>query len=418
MKIWSMGMNHKTAPLAIREKVAVSIEELPYIVKNLTALPGVYEVVLLSTCNRTELYCVADNLYQIVRKLIERGFDLDELKAYTYTHVDLRAVSHLMQVGCGVDSMVVGESEILGQVKLAYKSSCEAGGVGKYLGRMFQRAFAASKLVRLNTGIGLRPVSVTSVVIRLANQLFSDFSESSILILGAGSTSAQLLKHLASIDVKHIYVANRTLEKARSLVSGLGIDSRVTCIELSELKDYLTNADVVLGATSSSDYIITKDLAEQAMKARKFKPMCFIDLAVPRDISPGVNDIEKIFSYTVDDLKQVIAKNKDLRKEASSHASKLIEDEAAKYMRWFYAQEYSEIIAGFRYKFEDKKNKAVARALNQISQGAPVDFAIEKAVHSIAQQFLHTPTLTLKEATEGGDRELITNIEKLFKLRK
>ncbi|MBT4964551.1 MAG: glutamyl-tRNA reductase [Francisellaceae bacterium] len=418
MNIWSIGLNHHSAPIEIREKMTFNQERLPEIVKEISSFSSVSETVILSTCNRTEIYCIAKDLFPIGKKVISEYFDVDEVRAYTYTYANFEAVNHLMRVGCGLDSMVVGESQILGQLKLAYKISVENQGVGRLLGRMFQRAFAVAKLVRMNTEIGLRPVSVASVVAKLAKQLFSNLSESTILILGAGDTAMQLLTHLKGLDVGTIIIANRSVHKAIALADKLGITAKTRCFSIEKVAGLLHEADIVLGATSALNTIIDEAMVIAALKQRKYKSMCFFDIAVPRDISAKVAHLENAFLYSVDDLKNIIAKNKQIRQDACFHGEKIIEEEVTKYMRWFYAQEHSNLIAEFRTKFEIKKKDIVKRAHNQLQHGARAKDVIEKLAHSISQEFLHVPTLAIKDANESGNQNFMESIENLFNIKR
>lgn len=417
MNIWSIGVNHRSAPIEIREKLAFNQEQLPEIVKNIVTYPGVQEAVLLSTCNRTELYCVAEDLFSIGKRVLLDYFNVDELRSYTYTYADYEAITHLMRVSCGLDSMVLGEPQILGQLKQAYKLAANCNGVGRILGRLFQRTFATAKLVRMNTNIGIRPVSVASVVISLAKSLFSDLKSSTILVLGAGDTASQLLTHLKGIDVDTILIANRTVSRAISLAERLGISNKSRCFGIDDVPSILYEADIVLGATGAPGSVVDSKMVKDALRKRKFKSMCFFDLAVPRDISPDIANLDNVFLYGVDDLKEIIAKNKKERFDASSQGEQIIAAEAYGYMKWFYAQEHNSLLADFRAKFELKKQEVIRRAKTQLSRGVKADDVVAKVAHSISQEFLHIPTLAIKNASESRDKMFIESIEKLFEIK-
>lgn len=417
MKIWAIGVNHRSAPIGIREKLAFNQDQLPETVKKIVSYPGIEEAVLLSTCNRTELYCVAEDLFSIGRRVLSEYFNVDELRSYTYTYADYEAVSHLMRVSCGLDSMVLGEPQILGQLKQSYKLAANTGCVGRILGRLFQRTFSAAKLVRVNTNIGIRPVSVASVVIKLAKSLYSDLKSSTILLLGAGDTAYQLLTHLKDVEVGAIIIANRTVSKAKSLAVRLGVEDKARCLSIDKVPDILYEADIILGATGAPDSIVSVDMVKLALKKRKFKSICFFDLAVPRDICPSVNALENVFLYGVDDLKDIIAKNKKERYDASSQGESMVSVEAYNYMKWFYAQGYNSFLADFRAKFDLKKQEVIKRAKGQLSQGMDAEDVVTKVAHSISQEFLHIPTLAIKSASESGDTSFMDSIEKLFELK-
>ena len=417
MNIWSIGVNHRSAPVEIREKLAFNKEQLPDILKKIVSFPKIYEVVLVSTCNRTEIYCVADDLYAIGRQVLAKYFNVDELRTYTYTYSQIDAVKHLMRVSCGLDSMVLGESQILGQLKDSYKVALDSGSVGRILGRLFQRAFSSAKIVRVNTDIGVKPVSVASVAAKLAKHLFSDVAMANILVLGAGDTAYQLLAHLKDIGNGRVFIANRTTAKAKLLADKLAITDKAHCIGLDDVERVLIQADIVLGATAAPGVLIDEAMVKAALKQRKYKSICFFDMAVPRDFDAKISSIENVFLYGVDDLKTIIAKNKTERAKAGEGCQSIIETEAYNFMRWFYSQGNNALIADFRAKFESKKQSIIRRATKQLNNGANAKVTLERVAHSIAQEFLHVPTLAIKDASEKGDQELLTSVEKLFNLK-
>ena len=305
MAFLALGINHKTASVAVRERVAFTPEKLVEALRELCRLTPSREAAILSTCNRSELYLEQDALAvdEVLAWLADfHPLNVAELRDCAYVHADEAAVRHMMRVACGLDSLVLGEPQILGQMKSAYAVAREAGTVGPLLGRLFQATFSTAKTVRTDTAIGENPVSVAFAAVSLAKQIFADLHRSQALLIGAGETITLVARHLYEQGVKRIVVANRTLERASQLAEQFGAHA----VLLSEIPNELVNSDIVISSTASQLPILGKGAVERALKQRRYKPIFMVDIAVPRDIEPEVGNLDDVYLYTVDDLHEVI----------------------------------------------------------------------------------------------------------------
>ena len=319
MAFLALGINHKTASVDVRERVAFTPEQLVEALQQLCRLTPSREAAILSTCNRSELYLEQDQLSadEVLRWLADyHRLNLDELRACAYIHQDNDAVRHMMRVAAGLDSMILGEPQILGQMKSAYAVAREAGTVGPLLGRLFQATFSTAKTVRTDTAIGENPVSVAFAAVSLAKQIFADLHRSQALLIGAGETISLVARHLHDQGVKRIVVANRTLERASQLAEQFGAHA----VLLADIPQELAHSDIVISSTASQLPILGKGAVERALKQRKHKPMFMVDIAVPRDIEPEVGELDDVYLYTVDDLHEVIEENLKSRQGAAQAA--------------------------------------------------------------------------------------------------
>jgi glutamyl-tRNA reductase len=334
MALHVLGINHQTAPVSLREKVAFAPDSLAPALASLRALPQVREAVLLSTCNRTELYAHSDDDGQALAGWLsahpEAGGDL---QAYLYRHRDADAVRHLFRVASGLDSLVLGEPQILGQVKQAWSAARQAGALGGQLDRLFQQAFATAKRARTDTRIGANPVSVASTAVRLAQESFARLSDSTVLLIGAGETIELAARHLVEAKAQRLLVANRTLAHAQELASRHG----GMALPLAELDKHLAEADIVISATASRTPILHRAQVEHALRLRRHRPMLLLDLAVPRDIDSDVSGLRDVFLYTVDDLERAIEDNRRSRREAAQQAEAIIELQTARFVEHWQA---------------------------------------------------------------------------------
>ena len=322
MAFLALGINHKTASVDVRERVAFTPDQMVEALRQLCRVTPTREAAILSTCNRSELYLQQDQLEAdaVLAWLANyHRLSLDELKACAYVHVDDQAVRHMMRVASGLDSLVLGEPQILGQMKSAYAVARE-GSIGPLLGRLFQATFSTAKTVRTDTAIGENPVSVAFAAVSLARQIFSNLQRSQALLIGAGETITLVARHLHEQGVKKIVVANRTLERASALAAELGAQA----ILLADIPEELHNSDIVISSTASQLPILGKGAVEQALKRRKHKPMFMVDIAVPRDIEPQVGELDDVYLYTVDDLHEVVAENLKSRQGAAQAAEELV----------------------------------------------------------------------------------------------
>jgi glutamyl-tRNA reductase len=413
MILMALGVNYQTAPIHIRERLAFDFEGGANVARLLVDNGLVSEAVLVSTCNRTELYCEGEDSPAILQFLIEHcGLTYSSIAPYTYIHSDLIATKHLMRVASGLDSMVLGEGEILGQLKKAYTASANAGTVGKYLGRLFQATFAIAKLVRTNTSIGVNPVSVAYAAVRLSQQIFSDLSKTSVLLIGAGDLISLTAQHLVGMGVKKIMVANRTLERARHLAAQFGGES----LSLEQIPERLTQADVVITGTNSAYPIIDKKMVERALYQQKRRAIFMVDLSVPRDIESTVGDYEDIYLYCIDDLQHIVEENRRVRSHAASDAEEMISLAAEQLMNWRYAQDFFKTLSVFRQKFEEIRDQILQESYHKLTLGEDPAIVLQKLAHRLTNRFLHEPTRRLRMAGISKEETLLALTRDLFEL--
>ncbi|WP_147652209.1 glutamyl-tRNA reductase [Vulcaniibacterium gelatinicum] len=416
MSLYAIGLNHQTAPVGLRERVAFSAEALPAALCELRALPSVQEVALLSTCNRTELYALGDDGQALCDWLAEHAGTgpAHDLHAYLYRHQDLDAVRHLFRVATGLDSLVLGEPQILGQVKEAWATARAAGTLGPQLDRLFQQAFATAKRARTDTRIGASPVSVASVAVRLAQESFARLEESTVLLVGAGETIELAARHLSDGKVQRLLVANRTLAHAQELASRHG----GVALPLTELERHLAEADIVLSATASRTPIIGRAQVAAALAQRRhrhnYRPILLLDLAVPRDIEPAVAELPDVFLYTVDDLERALEDNRRSRREAAREAEAIVELHAARFVEHSLAAARHEPLKRLRAHGERARAQALAKARAQLASGRPPEEVLELLAHTLTNRLLHAPTAALREAALTGDAELARAAERMF----
>lgn len=403
MGLFALGINHKTASVETREKVAFLPETLPQSLQEACAASGVPELAILSTCNRTEFYGYTENPEPLLRWLRQsRRLHPEELSRSLYEFRDSDAIRHLMRVASGLDSMVLGEPQIFGQVKTAYQHAQEAGTVGQSLDRVFQQVFAAVKRVRTETAIGANPVSIGFAAVQLARQIFSDLAETRALLVGAGEMIDLVGRHLREQGVSRITIANRTLHRAEKLAAELG---GARAVLLSDLHDVLPQADIVISCTGSPLPVIGKGMVESALRKRRFKPMFMVDIAVPRDIEPEVDRLDDVYLYTVDDLEEVIEENRKARQEAARDAENLITTCLARFEADQRAQAASGLVTAYRRQVEDLRKQEVEKAKLWLAQGMDPSEAIERVTRNLSNKMMHAPTVSLKQAAAIEDRE-------------
>jgi glutamyl-tRNA reductase len=415
MALLALGINHKTASVDIREKVAFSPDHIDDALKQLLTISHIKEASILSTCNRTELYCASE--LEGSRALLDwlgdfHGIPVDELAACSYAYWDEQAVRHMMSVACGLDSLVLGEPQILGQLKSAYATSREAGTINGILGRLFESTFSVAKRVRTHTSIGENPVSIAFAAVSLASRLFSDFSNKKALLIGAGKTVELVARHLREAGVNNITVANRTLSRAEALAQ----EFNGTSILLSDIPDYLPQADIVIASTASQLPILGKGAVERALKIRRRQPIFMVDIAVPRDIEPQVADLDDVFLYTVDDLKQVIDINIKSREGAAEEARHLIASGAAEFIMQLRALNASTVLKQFRGKAEQLKGVELEKALKLIRKGENPEKVLQAFANGLTNKLIHSPTVQVRAATSQGRFEAMNWLEELYEL--
>ena len=413
MPLLTVGLNHQTAPLAVRERVAMEGARLPEALAALGAVEGVEEAALLSTCNRTEIYVqVVEGREAAVAEwlALHHGMAPATLSDYLYEHRDEHAVRHLFRVATGLDSLVLGEPQILGQVKEAWQVARSERRLRTPLDRLFQQSFSVAKRVRTDTRIGAHPVSVAYAAVRLARQVFSELDRATVLLVGAGDTIELAARHLMDAKVKRLLVANRTLEHAQALASRHG----GYALPLSELARHLPEADIVISATASRAPVLRRDAVAAALKARKHRPMFLLDLAVPRDIEPAVALLPDVYLYTVDDLEQVIEENRASRREAAEQAQAIIDLQVEHFMAWWHAQGRQDALKSLRNQGEAARAESLARARDLLAQGRDPTEILDLLAHQLTNRLLHAPSAALRQAALDGDLDLLRAAERLY----
>lgn len=391
-----VGLNHKTTPLAIREKMALtSGYEEP--LRALTKIPSCHEYYLLSTCNRVEILYVSesgadDPLAAVVAFLFGGTISADERKQYLYRYRDIDAVHHLFEVAASLDSMVVGEAQILGQIKQAYRHATEQGSTGPILNRLLHKAFSVAKRVRSETGIGSSAVSISYAAVQLAKKIFGQLDEKQVLLIGAGEMAELAAEHLVGQGVGGVVVANRTLSRAVDLARRF----QGTACLLEEIFNKLETVDIIISSTGSPDLLIGSDEVKPLMRARKNRPLFFIDIAVPRDLDPDLNNIDNVFLYDIDDLSQVVEMNKAEREQEAIKARRIVEEEALKFARWQQNLMITPTICAMRRKAEHICQQELDKTLSKLSVDARDRQRIEKMAQAIAGKLLHDPMVYLK----------------------
>ena len=414
MPLQILGLNHNTAPVEIREQVAYAGDEVPRALERLVALHGVNEAVLLSTCNRTEFYVIGDNNSrdQLKQWLHDDRELVDGFAESLFTMDDEDAIRHIFRVACGLDSMVLGEPQILGQLKDAFRYAQQADSLGSDLSRLFQHTFAVAKKIRTDTEIGASPVSVASAAVNLAQQFFAGFKKHTALLVGAGVTIELVAKHLVSREIGRLFIANRSIERAQDLAGQFG----GFALPLSEIEGTLPEADILITSTAATEPIVTTAQIAAAIKARKHKPIFACDIAVPRDIEASAGDLNDFYLYTIDDLDKVILKGQGNREAAAVEAHRLLDDEIRRYAAIERSKQVAPIIAELRDSHEAVRKQVAKKARKRMARGESAEDAIEFATASLMKKILHKPSVALRKAGEASDIELIESARKLFDL--
>lgn len=413
MNIIACGINHKTASLELREKVYFSPEKTVSILQSLIENNSAREAVLLSTCNRTEIYCRADHHAPIIQQLAQHvEFDSGVLVPHSYTHYDVEAVSHAMRVASGLDSMVLGEPQILGQLKRAVSFAETQGACRHDLKRLFQHVFSAAKNIRTATKLGAKSLSFAYAVTFLAKRIFTDLTSLNILLIGAGETISQVARHLYAQKVNQIWISNRTLSKAKQL----GHSVNAAAIDLSQMAHYLPQVDVVVCATASPIPILGKGAIERALKLRKHRPMLLVDLAVPRNIEGEVAELEDIYIYTLDHLQSIVTENFSDRVQAAKEAEKIVDIQTARFMRHLRALQAVDAIKTFRDKINNLQRHELARALKKLEAGVLPEDVLTQMSQRLANKFMHQPSVRLRHASAEGEFDVFEYMQQLFGL--
>jgi glutamyl-tRNA reductase len=409
-----LGINHRTAPVEIREQVAFGPQVLGGALKDLVGLSEVKEALIVSTCNRTELYGrFAGDDDSPARLWL---MDYHKLPAATndclYTYRDERAVGHTFSVACGLDSAVLGEPQILGQMKDAYRAACDAGTTGPVLNGLFQQAFSVAKQVRTDTAIGASAVSVAYAAVSLARQIFASFDSHTALLIGAGETVELTARHLHARGLSRMIIANRNVERARALAHRF----QGFAIGLEEIPSHLADADMIIAATASPDPLLSEIEMKVAMKLRRNRPVFIADLAVPRDVEAKVAKLADVYLYTVDDLQNVIRENLASRREAARQAQQIIEAEVARFTRTLKARDVAPTIRAVREQAVGIRDDVMAQARRMLGAGRAPEDVIEFLGNTLMNKLMHTPSSGLRRAGERGDADMLRAARQLFDL--
>ncbi len=419
MVIATLGINHHNTPVAIRAQASFSAQGLSQSLNEAKALHGVEEVAILSTCNRTEIFCTLTdtrhhNHAEALSHWLHRCHNKPQghFSPYIVQRYDCDAVRHLMRISCGLDSMVLGEPQILGQIKQAYAYANSAGTIGQHLSQLFEHTFHVAKQVRSQTSIGTQPVSIASVAVLLAKQIFSQLSQKTALLIGAGDTIDISANHLHTQGIGKLIIANRSLDRAQKIAHKLGGHA----IEIHQISDAIAQADIVISSTASEFPVIGKGMVEQAIAQRKHRMMLLIDLAVPPDIEPQVSQLDDIFFYNIDDMEKISSMGQQVRHAAIAEAETIIQNQTDMFMRKLRALNCSDIITALHTRTAQIKDLEVRSAIHSLKTDVPADQVVDKLAHRMSKKFLHDLSVRLREASENDDEATLQAMRKLLGL--
>ena len=416
MSLLAFGINHTTAPLELRERVSFGTDVMPVALSQLAREEGIEEALILSTCNRTEVYCSLEQSgeQQPIRWFSEfHGLKQDQLQPFLYKYPDANAVKHVLRVASGLDSMVLGEPQVLGQLKSAYQTALQAGSIGKLLGRLFQHSFKVAKQIRSSTMIGSHPVSVAFAAARLAQQIFGNLSGQTALLIGAGDTIELAARHLHENGLKKMIIANRTLERSQHLAN----EYSAYAIALSDIPHHLAEADIVISSTASQLPILGKGAIERAIKTRKRRPMFMVDIAVPRDIEPEAGELEDVYLYTVDDLKDVIQENMRNRKQAAIQAEEIIDTQVIHFMDWLNSLDAVSTIRALRDQAYSIQDEVLYAAQQKLRAGGDPEKILQEVTRTLTNKLIHLPSTQLRAASAGDRDDLLSAVQELYNLK-
>ena len=407
MQLFTIGVNHTTAPISIRENVAFTDANLRHALNDLTA-QNVAEAAILSTCNRTEIYVQSNSPEFIVNWLANyHRLDLNNVQPYIYTLANQEAVKHAFRVASGLDSMVLGEPQILGQFKQSVKIAQDAGTLGTLLHKLFQRTFEVAKEVRTNTDIGGSSISMAAAAVKLSQRIFGNISQQKVLFIGAGEMIELCADHFAAQKPKSMTVANRTLERGENLADKIG----GSAILLQDLATHFADFDIVITSTASQLPIVGLGMVERAVKTRKHRPIFMVDLAVPRDIEPEVAKLDDVFLYTVDDLAQVVNDGMENRQVAALDADLIVDSRVQTFMQWLAKRDAVPTIKALRDQAESTRQTELEKALKLIQKGESPEKVLEALSNALTNKFLHAPSSALNQA-HGDEHAKLENILK------
>ncbi len=414
-----VGLNHRSAPVEVRERLAFPADTVGHALRGLRERDGISEGVILSTCNRVEVCVLSDVGYKGVDHVKDflagfHGVPIGELSDHLYHHLGEEAVRHLFRVSSSLDSMVLGEPQILGQVKDAYGYACEFKTIGPVLDKFFTKAFSVAKRVRTETRVANSAVSVSYAAVELAKKILGDLTDKVVMLIGAGEMCELAARHLLSAGAKGILVTNRTFERAVHLAE----EFDGTAVRFEELATHLKRADIILSSTGAPHFILKREDVEAVIRIRRNRPMFFIDMAVPRDIDPDANEIDNVYVYDIDDLNNVIETNLEERQKEAARAEEIVAAEVKGFLRWLEVQQTTPTIVALRRKYEEVKDAEVAKALAALGAEDPrTRKVVEALASSVLNKVLHAPVAALKKDSGGlSPMELVAVVRELFDL--
>jgi glutamyl-tRNA reductase len=414
MPLFTIGISHHTAPIEIREKVAISRTDYAARVDDLCKLPGIEEILILGTCNRTEIYCLsAESGRETVTDWIHEsnGIPSGTLDEHIYTHQGEEAARHLVRVASGLDSLVLGETQILGQLKDAWQQAHDAGSLGKVLDRLFQHTFASAKTIRTSSGISEHPVSVAYTAVVLARQIFGDLKSQTVVLVGAGEMVQLCGRYLVDHGIDNLLILNRSRQKAEELAGELN----ATAMTLDRLDEALPRADILISSTASPQPVILKKDIKAALRKRRHRPMFLVDIAVPRDIEPEISKLKDVYLYTIDDLQQVVDENMQQRSEAARSAQSGVDESVAGFMRWLYGMRAARTLKRIREQSHEFEQDLTERALNRLQSGQDAEQVLGQMASTLTNKILHLPSKRLREAAEEQDYEVLKAADRIFR---
>lgn len=416
MPLHILGLNHNTAPVEIREQVFYSGDDIARALGKLVQLQGIDEAVILSTCNRTEFYLETDdNGLMALESWLKGDQSLSQTaEAALFTLNNEEAIRHLFRVACGLDSMVLGEPQILGQLKDAFRQAEQSATVGPQLNRLFHHTFSVAKKVRTDTEIGTSPVSVAYAAVNLANQFFAEFSKHTALLIGAGITIELVARHLHSKGIGRMFVANRDFGRAQNIAAQFD----GYALPLSEIEGTLPEADILISSTASTEPVVTTEQMRSAIRARKRRPIFAVDIAVPRDLEDGIAELDDVYLYTIDDLDKVIVEGRSNREAAAVDANRILDDETQRYLSIERSKKVAPVITALRDHGDALRNEVLEQARRKLAKGADQDEVLEFVTSALLKKILHQPSVRLREAGEQSDQAFIDTIRELFGLGK
>ena len=412
MPLVVLGLNHRTAPIEVRERMVFDTAALPGALAELHSQPGISESLIVSTCNRTELYCVVDGDAECLRRWLLTRHAAHGFEHCLYEHLDAAAVRHVFAVAGGLDSLVLGEPQILGQLKDAFRAAQECNTAGSLLNRLFQATFTVAKRVRTETRIGASAVSVASAAVALARRVFAGFGQHTALLVGAGEMVELAARHLQGQGIARLIIANRSIQRAQRLAA----DFRGSAIALDALPVHLPQADIIISSTASPTHVITHAMMLRALAERRHRPVFIVDIAVPRDVEPAVGELEDVYLYTIDDLRQVVDDNIKARQGEADAARALIDDEVGRFMSGLRTQDAAPAIRELRTRAEAIRAQTLEQAERMLAAGRSPTETLAFLSNTLTNRLMHAPSTALRDAAQSGDTELLRTAMRLLHL--